>query len=225
MHVVDVTSCIRIYNVYHQSVAETNRPEPGLRAAGVARTRRNIVAAARRHLVDSGYHRLSLEQVAADAGVTRVTIYRQFSSKLGLLDAIAEDLAARSRVVAGMRTAAGVDDPAAAFAAMVSQLCRFWSTDPDVFRRLISLAAVDPEARQVIAGREQWRYDQIATFVRRLAAADRLRAPFDPQHATAVIGAVTSFPACDEMASRLDVDLGRLDRSLLALLTSVVHLD
>jgi AcrR family transcriptional regulator len=211
--------------VYHRSVSETHRPERGLRAAGVARTRRNIVAAARRHLVESGYHRLSLEQVAADAGVTRVTIYRQFSSKLGLLDAIAEDLAAHAQVVPGMHAAAEVADPPAAFTAMVSQLCRLWSTDPDVFRRLISLAAVDPEARQVITSREQWRYAQIATFVHRLAAADRLHTPFDSEHAIAAIGAVTSFPACDEMATRLRVNLDQLDRPLLALLTSVVHLD
>ncbi|TCC60928.1 TetR/AcrR family transcriptional regulator, partial [Kribbella pittospori] len=33
---------------------------------------------------DAGYRSLSLEQVAADAEVTRVTIYRKFGNKLGL---------------------------------------------------------------------------------------------------------------------------------------------
>jgi AcrR family transcriptional regulator len=196
----------------------------GLRAAGVQRTRQGILDAARRHLIESGYHRLSLEEVAADAGVTRVTIYRNFRSKLGLLDAVAEDLADRSGLVAGMAAAADADDPVQAFTAMVRELCRFWSTDPEVFRRLISLAAVDPEAQSVVAGREEWRYQQIAAAVRRLSRAGRLQAPFTARQATAVIGAATGFPACDEVATRLGTDFRRLDRILLPLLVGVVRL-
>ena len=196
-----------------------------MRAAGVQRTRRDILAAARRHLIEAGYHRLSMEEVAADAGITRVTIYRHFDSKLGLLDAVAEDLAQQAHVVTGMHGAAEIADPVSAFTAMVAELCRFWSTDPDVFRRLISLAAVDPEAQRVIASREEWRYQQIGTFVRRLAQADRLRTPFDARRATAVVGTVTGFPACDEMATRLRTSLTELDQLLLSALASVVRLD
>lgn len=188
------------------------------------RNRRSIIAAARRHLVDTGYHRLSLEGVAADAGVTRVTIYRQFESKLGLLDAVAEDLAIRANVVTRMHNAAATAGAPDAFRAMVSELCRFWSTDPDLFRRLISLAAVDPAARHVIETRERWRYEQISTFVRQLADEDRLRDPFDPDRATATIGAVTSFPACDEMATRLRCAIDELDGLLVALLAGTVRL-
>jgi AcrR family transcriptional regulator len=204
--------------------AESKNAGAGLRAAGVQRTRTGILTAARRHLVEAGYHRLSMEEVAADAGVTRVTIYRHFGSKLGLLEAVSEDLAERSRIVAGMDEAAGIADPVGAFTAMVTELCRFWTTDPDVFRRLISLAAVDPEARQVIAGREQWRYDRIGAFVRRLDRVDRLHAPFDVPRATAVVGTVTGFPTCDEMATRLRIDLTGVSRLLLPLLAGVVRL-
>lgn len=197
----------------------------GTRAEGVRRTRRGILDSARRHLVDAGYHRLSLEDVAAGAGVTRVTIYRHFESKLGLLDAVGEDLARRAGLVPRMREAAGIADPAAAFTAMVGELCRFWSTDPEVFRRLISLSSVDPEARQVIAGREHWRYEQVGAFTRRLDGAGRLRPPFDAERAAAVIGSVTGFPACDEIATRLGAGLLELDGILLPLLGSVVRLD
>jgi AcrR family transcriptional regulator len=196
----------------------------GLRAAGVARTRRSIVAAGRRHLIDRGYHRLSLEEVAADAGVTRVTIYRKFGSKLGLLEAIADDVAERSQVIARVESAAAVTGPPAAFRSLISELCRFWATDPDLFRRLVSLSAVDPEAQHLIDTREQWRYDQVAAVVHRMAAAHRLRQPFGTSQATIVVGAITSFPACDDLASRLQVRLEQLDHLLLALLSSVVDL-
>lgn len=204
---------------------DVNETAGGIRAAGVRRTRDNIVAAARRHLVESGYHRLSLEQVAADAGVTRVTIYRQFDSKLGLLDAIAEDLAQRADVVSRMRAAADVTEPVAAFTTMVTELCRFWSTGPEVFRRLISLAAVDPAAHEVIGSRERWRYDQVARFVRRLGRAGRLMPSFNTRLATAAIGTMTGFPACDEMAGRLRLPHDRLDRLLIAALAGVIRLD
>jgi AcrR family transcriptional regulator len=205
--------------------SESREARPGLRAAGVQRTRRSILTAARRHLIEAGYHRLSLEDVAADAGVTRVTIYRHFDSKLGLLDAIAEDLAQQAGLVTGMQQAAKVAEPVPAFTAMVRELCRFWSTDPEVFRRLTSLSAVDPEAKRVIASREHWRYQRISTFVQRLAHDDRLRPPFDVRQATAVVGTATGFPACDEITTRLRTDLTTLDQILLPLLTSVFRLD
>jgi hypothetical protein len=124
-----------------------------------------------------------------------------------------------------MHNATEIADPVTAFTAMVAELCHFWNTDPDVFRRLISLAAVDPEAQKVIASREEWRYQQIDTFVRRLAQAERLQTPFDVRQATAVVGTVTGFPACDDIATRLRTSLTDLDRLLLPLLTSVVRLD
>jgi AcrR family transcriptional regulator len=198
---------------------------PGLRAAGVARTRRAIVIAARKHLIENGYHRLSLEQVAADAGITRVTIYRQFASKLGLLNAVADDLAHRAQVVDGVDAAAAVADSAAAFRELVSELCRFWGTDPDLFRRLIGLAAVDPEAGFVVQSREQWRYDQIAAFVRRLAEDKRIRRDVDSEQAVAAVGTVTGFLACDEMATRLRIRHDQLDQLVTALLNGVVDLD
>lgn len=206
-------------------MSDANEAKSGLRAAGVQRTRRSILTATRRHLVDSGYHRLSLEDVAADAGVTRVTIYRHFDSKLGLLDAIGEDLAQQAGLVSGVHDAARIADPVRAFTATVGELCRFWSTDPEVIRRLISLSAVDPEAQQVIAWRERWRYRQIEALAQRLADADRLLPPFDVQQGTAVVGTVTSFPACDEVAIQLRLDLGELTQLLLPLLTSVFRLD
>ena len=195
----------------------------GLRAAGVARTRRAIIDAARKHLIEAGYHGLSMEQVAADAGITRVTIYRRFTSKLGLLDAVADDVAQRARVVSGVDAAAALDDPAAAFRAMVAELCRFWGTDPDLFRRLIGLASVDPEAGDVVRSREEWRYDQISAFVGRLAADGRLRPGVDVEQAVAASGTVTGFLSCDEMATRLGIGHDRVDGLLITVLNGVVQ--
>lgn len=189
------------------------------------RNRRAIISAARRHLVEAGYHRLGLEEVAADAGVTRVTVYRHFGSKLGLLDAVAGDLAERSGVVGRMWAALDIPDSGEAFRSLVTELCGFWSVDQDLFRRLISLAAVDPEVRQVIDSREQWRYQQVSTVVARLDEQGRLRPCFDRTGATATVGTVTSFPSCDELAGRLGRGIDGLPDFLVAVLGGVVVLD
>ena len=197
---------------------------PSRRAAGVERTRGAIVAAGRACLIGDGYHRLSLETVAGRADVTRVTIYRQFGSRLGLLEAIAEDLAARSEIVPAMRRVAAIGDAVGAFRALVRELCRFWASDPDLLRRLVSLDAVDPDARDLIRRREEWTYQQIAAVVARLAVEDRVLDPFDSPTATAIVSAVTGFQSCDEIASRTGTPLAKLGSLLIAGLRGVVRL-
>jgi len=154
----------------------------------------------------------------------RVTIYRQFGSKLGLLQAVADDLAERGQAAERLGAAAALPDASTAFRSLVIELCRFWDTDPPLFRRMVSLAAVDPEARQVIETREQLRYNGIDTLTGRLAGEGRLRAPFGKDQAIATIAAVTSFPACDQIASPLGVRFIELPELLLPLLSAVVDL-
>jgi AcrR family transcriptional regulator len=206
------------------SASQPAGERPSRREAGVERTRGAIVQAGRECLIADGYHRLGLEAVADRAGVTRVTIYRQFGSRLGLLEAIAEDLAVRSEIVPAMRRVAAIEDAASAFRALVRELCRFWASDPDLLRRLVSLDAVDPDARNLVRRREDWTYRQVAAVVARLAAEDRVLDPFDAPTATAIVSAITGFQSCDEMASRAGIPLAKLDSLLIAGLRGVVRL-
>jgi AcrR family transcriptional regulator len=153
-----------------------------------------------------------------------VTIYRQFGSKLGLLQAVADDLTERGQAAERLGAAVALPDASTALRSLVAELCRFWDTDPPLFRRMVSLAAVDPEARQVIETREQWRYDGINALTSRLADEGRLRAPFGKDQAIATIVAVTSFPACDQIASTLGVSFTGLPGLLLPLLSAVLDL-
>jgi AcrR family transcriptional regulator len=209
---------------YHEAVITPAGARPNRRAAGIRRTRAAIVEAGRTCLIHDGYHRLSLESVADRAGVTRITIYRQFGSRLGLLEAVAEDLAVRSEIVPAMARVAAVGDPASAIRALVGELCRFWASDPELLRRLVSLDAVDPDARDLIRRREDWTYRRVAEVVERLAAENRLLDPFDAPAATAIVSAVTGFQSCDEMASRTGIPLAELDGLLIAGLRGVVRL-
>src|SRR5262245_41972922 len=71
----------------------------GQRQVSVEQTRNRIIAAARDLLAApdelSGF---TIDAVAAHAGVARTTVFNQFGSKRGLLEALFDDLAARGLV-------------------------------------------------------------------------------------------------------------------------------
>src|SRR5207253_11234756 len=64
------------------------RPRRKRRAA---ETRRIILRAARDLISNRGYAGVSLDDIAAAAGVSRQTLYLQFGSKVGLLTALMEE--------------------------------------------------------------------------------------------------------------------------------------
>src|SRR5437762_3276245 len=61
---------------------------PRGRPRGAEATRTSILDAASSLIVESGYHSISLEDIAEKAGVSRRTIYDQFGSKRGVLEGI-----------------------------------------------------------------------------------------------------------------------------------------
>src|SRR5688572_8593321 len=69
---------------------------------------RRLLEAAQRHFNEHGLARANVDAIAADAGVSKTTVYNNFGSKEGLFQAVVRDRSAT--VVAGV-TSAGVLDP------------------------------------------------------------------------------------------------------------------
>ena len=70
--------------------------EQRARAEEARRTRARIIDSGIRRLEQAPAEPISIERLAADAGVARSTVYAIFGSRSGLFDAIARDLADRS---------------------------------------------------------------------------------------------------------------------------------
>ena len=67
----------------------------GQRQATTEQTRARIINAARELLAESsGFSGFSIDAVARQADVARMTVYHQFGSKIGLLEALSDSLAA-----------------------------------------------------------------------------------------------------------------------------------
>jgi AcrR family transcriptional regulator len=170
----------------------------GRRAESIEQTRGRIIAAMRELLARDGYRSASLEEVGRVADVARATVYYQFGSKAGLLEAVVGDIQRRAGQ-SGVADALGVTDPIEALRQAFVAGSRFWAAEHPLIRRLTGLAAVDEEIRRVIADVEQNRVPLLAGLVERLEAAGQLSPDIPPTRALDVLWMLSSFEAFDQL--------------------------
>ncbi|MEU6232520.1 helix-turn-helix domain-containing protein [Kitasatospora sp. NPDC047058] len=161
----------------------------GQRQADVDETRARITDAARAQLAGTGT--LSLDAVAKRADVARATVYYQFGSKTGLLEAVCDALAAQGGM-ARLAEAFIHPEPWPAVDLFVEVMGGFWAVDRVCTRRLRALAALDEEVGRVIGERD----------ARRRGGAEVLAARLDgaPEDAAALLFVLTGFETFDALA-------------------------
>jgi len=115
----------------------------GPRRLGRAERREQILAAATRAFARTGFAATSLDDVAAEAGVTRVILYRHFESKADLYRAVLDRACTRLAEAAGTGDYGDEAIPA---------LVRAAAADPGGFRLLFRHAAREPEFRDLADG-------------------------------------------------------------------------
>ena len=140
----------------------------GQRQASTEQTRARIITAARELLMAAdGFSGFSIDAVARKADVARMTVYHQFGSKIGLLEALSDSLAAHG----GMEQLADAfrrPEPLDAMDEYLTVFSRFWNSDRLVTRRLRALAALDPDFEQVVRARDERRRQGLRVIVGRL---------------------------------------------------------
>jgi len=140
----------------------------GQRQAAAEQTRARILTAARDLLMSpDGYSRFSIEAVARQADVARMTVYHRLGSKIGLLEALCDTLAVNGGM-GHLATAFRQPDPLDALRQYLMVFGRFWEADRLVMRRLRALASLDPDFEQVIRARDAWRRQGISVIAQRL---------------------------------------------------------
>jgi AcrR family transcriptional regulator len=134
--------------------------------------------------------------VARRAEVARMTVYYQFESKHGLIEALSDDLA-RHGLVAPLKAAFHHSDPDSALDAFVAAFCGFWASDRLVIRRIRALAAFDAEVRESVRSRDARRRHGARVVLERLSRARGVPAPDALDEAADVVHALTSFELFD----------------------------
>jgi AcrR family transcriptional regulator len=171
----------------------------GERQTAVDETRARVIAAARELLVSADPGRFSIDAVAQHADVSRATVYYQFRSKAGLLEALFDSLGA-SGGMAGLADAFRRDDPLAALGDYIAVFGRFWGSDRVLHRRLRALAALDPDLGEALAARQEWRRRGAATLITRLATEFGTPPAARQPDAINLLFTITSFENFDTLA-------------------------
>jgi len=142
-----------------------------LRTAAANAKRERVVAAATQCLrEDGGLAGFSLDSVAKAAGVTRLTVYNQFGSRRGLLEAVFDDIAARGRL-ATIPEALSLADPRQGLDAIIDRFCAFWSSDQAI-GRLHDAMATDAEFAVALTERNERRRKLLQALIKKLLPAD-----------------------------------------------------
>lgn len=200
----------------------TTRPyKLGRRQLQADRTRTRLVTSARRLLMSKrGLDDFSVDAVARYAGVTRLTIYHQFGSKVDLLEALYDDIARRGKIGPRLAAAFQRTDPVACLDGVADAFVQFWHSQRLLLRRLRSMAVLDPSFKR---GRErdQWRRKAVQTAVSRLPAAT-MSAPPGSEELVNVISMITSFETYDALAGA-NPDLEKIKKLVRALVSAVLR--
>src|SRR5947209_3890948 len=172
----------------------------GQRQATTDQTRARILNAARELLMKSdGFSGFSIDAVARQADVARMTVYHQFGSKIGLLEALSDALAAQG----GMEQLASAfrqPDPLDALDTYIAVFSRFWDADRLVTRRLRALAALDPDFEHVIQARNERRRQGLRVLVGRIAQQSGRLPPEKVDEVVDILYTLLSFESFDTLA-------------------------
>jgi AcrR family transcriptional regulator len=188
----------------------------GRRRVAVEETRVKILEAARDLLAaEGGVSAFTVDAVAEHAGVARMTVYYQFNSKPGLLEALFDHFAKRG-LVDSLRAAFQRSQPLEALDALIAAFCGFWASDRVAIRRMRGLAAIDAEIDVSVRARDERRRDALRTILGRAAQQQPLRRPMD--ETVDVLLTLTSFEVFDSLAGT-----SRTTADVITLLTDLVH--
>ena len=176
-----------------------------VRASASAETRERIVAAGARLLrKDASIANFSLDVVAKAAGVTRLTVYNQFGSRRGLLEAVFDDIAREGGLfeLADVMTMA---DPRAALDRLITIFCTFWSHDPAI-GALNQAIATEPEFGNSLVERNERRRELLTDLLSRIAGKRaNKRAVHDAVDLIFVLTSYPTFAALSPQRSTEDV--------------------
>lgn len=179
--------------------ADVNPPRP--LGAGQARTRRTqaaVVDAARALFLERGYAATTIEAISELADTPQATVYRLFSSKLGILKALLDlSIGGDDQVVAvadrpQVRALLADRDPYRQLAGFAALLRALMARAAPVYRILADAARSDEDAAALLAEIARQRQEGQRRIARSLARSRSLRPGLKERDAADIIHALGS---------------------------------
>jgi AcrR family transcriptional regulator len=175
----------------------TRRYEQRQRADAAEQTRRRILDAVIERLRKAPAEPVSIDEIAAVAGVARSTVYAIFGSRAGLFDAVAADVLEREDYEQLLEAKHEPDAREHMRAGFISGTAML-AADRDMVRALFSMAQLDERAvGDAVRKREESRAAGMARLARRLGEQDLLRPGVSVEDAEHILWVLTSFDSFD----------------------------
>jgi AcrR family transcriptional regulator len=181
------------------SGSDTNSTDDGKdRQARTRLARRAVVEAARTLFLERGYPATTIDAISDRADVPAPTVYRLFSSKLGILKALldvsigGDDESVPVLERPGTRAALAADDATAKLAAFVHVSVDVNVRTLPIYRILAGAAGSDPDAAALLADLTRQRDEGQGQVARALARAGSLRPELSARDAADVVHALMS---------------------------------
>jgi AcrR family transcriptional regulator len=187
-----------VYNEF-MTVKGKDRRKPyrsDLRDAAADVTRARIVKAARRLLTGGkDLPAFSLDAVAREAGVTRLTVYNRFESKRGLVEAVFDDIAERGGLFE-LRSVLADTDAMSSLRGIVAVFCRFWASHDRALAKLAGMTKLDRDIAVSLKQRTERRRGVLTVSVKRLPGVREADDLVD------ILFALTSFETFEALSVR-----------------------
>lgn len=193
----------------------------GRRQEIAQQTRERMLRAAASLLSEAGVRDVTIEAVAQQAGVSRVTVYDHFQSKAGLLKALAW-WTFEQHDISRIRDARLQDDVRTALVDFVRENARFFHDVGKEGRATFNAARADPDVAAVMqATYFSARRTAIDELVARLADEDELNPSWQPARAGDALMIITSLEAFETLTEHAGHELDKAG-DLLADLASIL---
>jgi AcrR family transcriptional regulator len=168
------------------------------RRSGARATKAAVVSTAHRLFVEHGYPATTVNRIADEAEVGAATVYRLFGSKRALLKEVldvalgGDDEAVEVQHRPELRAAFDAETPAAMLAAFVHVLRLTLERSAPLQHVLLTSAAVDPEAAELLEVTRQQRHTGQSRIVAALGRSGDLRPGLEVTDAADVVYALMS---------------------------------
>jgi AcrR family transcriptional regulator len=182
-------------------VAERVKRDSPRNGRGQARTRlarRAVVDAARTLFLERGYAATTMEAISEHADVPTATVYRLFSSKLGILRSLldasiaGDDQPLTVQERPDVTSLFGEPDPGKLLAGFAGVTTAINERTNDIYRVLVSAAGSDPAAAELLSEIRRQRDQGQGRIARSLARAHTLKPGLRERDAADLIHALMS---------------------------------
>jgi len=170
------------------------------RDAATEKTRERILESARQLLLAEDFSGFTMEAVARKADVSRLTVYYQFDSKAGLLEALYNYLALRGGVHQLAEVFSKGNDALQTLRGFIEVFARFWTSDRDAIRRLHAMGAIDSEIGRGLRERNERRRKGLRVIVERYCLTYPPLSPLQQPVAIDTLHMLTSFETFDALS-------------------------